>query len=204
MRHKGCWSSHPVNLSFSSISETFVTGAYVRIHKEMPGQKDKKTLSARVPHDIEVRVQEYRERCGINQTDAMRRLLKEGLDSIDEERRRTEGGARESPRDVEMSRTSTEQWCEDRFRTWLSGMLLSGSVTLALWIAFGAVELFPGIDPVQWLPTQLISIVIFVGIVLFLTFGAGSLVTGVFLKTGYAAKFDFWRNDSAEQDVGAT
>lgn len=165
----------------------------------MTGKRDKKTLSARVPRDTEERIQEYRERCGLNQTDAMRRLLNEGLDVIEEERRRDENGARES--EVEMSRTSTEQWCENRFHSWLSGMLLSGSITTALWISFFAADFMPAVDATQWLPAQLVAMLIFIGMVFFLTFGAGALVTGLLIKTGYAAQMDFWRDDTSEQDV---
>lgn len=169
---------------------------------------EKKTLSGRIPPDTEERFEQYRQRRGINQTDAMRRLLEEGLDAVEEEQRLMEQqaeSARESQEQdtVPENQTGTEKWCRSRFQTWLSGMLVTGSATLALWLSFGAALWYPGITPEQWLPTQVMAGVMFLGVVLFLTFGSGALVTGVLLKTGYARRIDQWQNSSPEQP-GAT
>lgn len=167
---------------------------------------EKKTLSGRVPPDTEERFQQYRERRGLNQTDAMRRLLDEGLDAVEEEQRLIQQqaeGARESQEKDIVSQTQTEAWCRDRFQTWLSGMLLSGSATLALWLSFGAVMWYPAVNASEWLPTQLIALLIFVGVVVFLAFGSGALVTGLLLRTGYAARIDLWQNNSSEQESAA-
>jgi len=63
-------------------------------------------------------------------------------------------------------------------------MLLSGSVTLALWLSYGAVVWYPAVNAAESLPTQLIALLIFVGVVVFLAFGSGALVTGLLYARG--------------------
>lgn len=159
---------------------------------------DVDTIGAQVSHDSQLheRFEDYEEEMGFeSRSEAVRSLLRTGLDAYQEEQ--------EQHREEARTSTATEEWCRDRFQTWFSGMLLSGSVTLALWLSYGAVVWYPAVNAAESLPTQLIALLIFVGVVVFLAFGSGALVTGLLLRTGYAARIDLWQNDSSEQESAA-
>ena len=159
---------------------------------------DVDTIGAQVSHDSQLheRFEEYEEEMGFeSRSEAVRSLLRTGLDAYEEEK--------EEYREEARTYTPAAEWCRNRFQTWLSGTLLSGSVTLALWLSFGAITWYPGINPADWLPTQVIAMMIFAGVVLFLALGSGTLVTGLLLRTGYADRIDRRKNDSSEQEPAA-
>ena len=156
----------------------------------------KDTIAAQVSHDSQLheRFEEYEEELRFeSRSEAVRTLLRTGLDQYEKEQ--------EEHREQARTSTPAEEWCKNRFESWLSATLLSGSATLALWLSFGAVTWYPGVNATEWLPTQLIALVIFVGVVVFLAFGSGALVTGFLLRTGYAARIDLGQNNSDEKEA---
>lgn len=143
------------------------------------------TIAAQVSHDSQLheRFEEYEEEMGFeSRSEAVRTLLRSGLDGYQQEQ--------EEYREEARTYTPAAEWCRNRFETWLSGTLLSGSATLALWVSFIVLTWYPAVNPADWLPTQIIAMMIFAGTIVFLAFGAGTLVTGVLLKTGYAQRLD--------------
>jgi len=156
------------------------------------------TIGAQVSHDSQLheRFEEYEEEMGFeSRSEAVRALLRTGLDHHQEDKQEHRQEAR--------PRTPAAEWCQNRFETWLSGTLLSGSLTLALFLSFAAVAWYPAINAAEWLPTQLIALLIFAGVVVFLAFASGAFVTGLLLRTGYAERLDGWQSSSNDKEAGA-
>lgn len=153
---------------------------------------DKKTLSARVPTDTAERIEEFRMRRGINRTDAMRRLLDEGLDvygvGIEEEEEETDTTEKSDP-DIGPL-TQSERWFRKKFEGGLAGMLLTAPATLALIVVFGGMDFFLSVNLTTWLPAEVLSVLIMLGILAFVVFGVVAGVTGAFLKLGWARQLD--------------
>jgi predicted DNA-binding protein len=164
----------------------------------------KKTLSGRVPADTEERFEEFRMRRGLNKTDAMRRLIEEGLDSYEQDESAAEGSATDDEsEDVEIGPlTQSEKWFRQKFESSLAGMFLSAPATLALLLAFVLTQSLLNVNAAEWLPTQLLAVVIFIGLSAFLMFGVASIVTYVALRTGLARRLD-QRAEAGEKEATA-
>lgn len=146
---------------------------------------ERDTIGAQVSHDSQLheRFEDYEKEMGFeSRSEAVRSLLRTGLDTYEEEK--------DEYREEARAYTPAAEWCRNRFETWLSGTLLSGAGTLALWVSFIVLTWYPAVNAADWLPTQIIAMMIFAGTIVFLAFGAGTLVTGVLLKTGYAQRLD--------------
>lgn len=174
----------------------------------------KPTLSIRLDQELWDRFEAYRKRRGLNKTRAGENLLDVGLEveeSMEEdaleavvERRESEARMGQAEEIETRPLSRTEEWCRDRFESWFAGTLLSATATLSLLLVFSAANLWPGLDPAAWLPTQLLSVVIFVGVVVFLTLLLGTIVTGLLVRTGYAQRIDDWREHGAiDREVAA-
>jgi len=164
----------------------------------------KKTLSGRVPADTEERFEEFRMRRGLNKTDAMRRLIEEGLDSYEQDESAAEGNTTDDEsEDVEIGPlTQSEKWFRQKFESSLAGMFLSAPATLALMLAFGLTQSLLNVNAAEWLPTQLLAVVIFIGLSAFLMFGVASIVTYGALRTGLARRLD-QRAEAGEKEATA-
>lgn len=176
-------------------------GVYGSIRTDMA---NKKTLSGRVPADTEERFEEFRMRRGLNKTDAMRRLIEEGLDSYEQDESAAEADAvADDSADVEIGPlTQSEKWFRQKFESTLAGMLLSAPATLALFLAFGLTQSVLNVNAAEWLPTQLLAVVIFIGVSFFLMFGVGAIVTYIVLKLGIARRLD-QHADAGEKEAAA-
>jgi ABC-type multidrug transport system fused ATPase/permease subunit len=163
---------------------------------------EKKTLSGRVPADTEERFEEFRMRRGLNKTDAMRRLIEEGLDSYEQDQAPAERSATaDESEDVEIGPlTQSEKWFRKKFESTLAGMFLSAPATLALILAFGLTQSLLNVNAAEWLPTQLLAVVIFIGMSAFLMFAVGAIVTYVVLKLGIARRLD-QRAEAGEKEA---
>jgi hypothetical protein len=91
----------------------------------------KTTLSARVPEDVEERFEEYRQSRGMNKTNAVRRLLEEGLDAVEE---------REESDDPEVTEASLfnnrEAWLRIQFERFAPWVLISAPVFVVSLFAY--------------------------------------------------------------------
>jgi len=143
-------------------------------------------------------------RRGLNKTDAMRRLIEEGLDSYEQdERAARESGTDDESEDVEIGPlTQSEKWFRQKFESSLAGMFLSAPVTLALFIALALAQTFLNVNAAEWLPTQLLSLLIFIGLAAFVVFTLGSGVTYTVLKLGIARRLD-QRAEAGEKEAAA-
>jgi len=164
----------------------------------------KKTLSGRVPADTEERFEEFRVRRGLNKTDAMRRLIEEGLDSYEHDESAAEGRATDDgSKEVEIGPlTQSEKWFRKKFESSLAGMLLSAPATLALILAFSLTQSVLNVNAAEWLPTQLLAVVLFIGLSAFLMFGVASIVTYGALRTGLARHLD-QRAEATEKEAAS-
>lgn len=143
-------------------------------------------------------------RRGLNKTDAMRRLIEEGLDSYEQdESAARESGTDDESEDVEIGPlTQSEKWFRQKFEGALAGMFLSAPATLALILAFGLTQSLLNVNAAEWLPTQLLAVVIFIGMSAFLMFAVGSIVTYAVLKLGIARRLD-QRAEAGEKEAAA-
>lgn len=160
---------------------------------------EKKTLSGRVPADTEERFEEFRRSRGLNKTDAMRRLLEAGLESHESGGNAT---AADTP-DVEIGPlTQSEEWFQQKFEGSLGTMLLSAPASLSLAVMFGvAAVFFPG-DAAAWLPMQVLALLVFGSVVVFVMYAVLAAVTYGALKSGLARWLD-GRGRSEENDISA-
>lgn len=157
---------------------------------------DSKTpVSGRIPPETDERLTEYREEHDLNQSDAIRKLLDAGLDA--------EFGSDDEDDEIEIGPlTQSEKWFRQKFEASVAGFLLSAPVTLALFIALSLASVFLEINIAEWLPTQLLSLLILIGISAFVVFVLAALFTGLVLRSGLARWLD--ERTSAEKQEVAT
>lgn len=150
---------------------------------------EKKTISGRVPADTWERFEQYREAHDLNKTDAMRRLLEDGLDA------NKVGIGEQEEEDVEVGPlTHSEDWFQQQFESSFLYMLLTAPATLALLLAFGGAQFYFPVDVGEWWPTMILALLIFLGMAGFLMFFVATVITGLFLKLGWARRIDQWQS----------
>lgn len=155
----------------------------------MSQDKKKPMLGVRVPEDTKERFDEYREECGINKSDALRRIIETGLDEIEAEKQ----GHREDARTV----TGAEEWCAEKAQSWAGVAILSAVGFAFLFLVFVANHI--GFTVV---PDWPISLAMFAFLFAFVMFGGGALATWTALRTGFARDFAQRRSQLDEQGAG--
>lgn len=135
---------------------------------------EKDTIAAQVRYDssLHERFEEFEEQRGFeSRSEAVRTLMRAGLDEFDDEQEQHRQEARAS--------TGAEQWLQDRARSWLGAGVLS-AVGFALLFALYAVNHY-GFAAV---PDWPISLAMFLTMFTFVVFSGGSLLAHVALRTG--------------------
>jgi len=164
---------------------------------------EKKTLSGRVPADTEERFEEFRMRRGLNKTDAMRRLIEEGLDSYEAT---TENGVPNSTGEDSDSReevaigplTQSEKWFSNKGESALAFVFLSAPATMALFVAFIIMQSFMGMTTAD-LPLQALALLISIGIALFSVSAVVAGAAWLAVKTGLARRLDRSSGDDEKE-----
>lgn len=156
----------------------------------MGNSKRKPVVSTRLPEDTKDRFDDFRDDRGINQADALRRVVKVGLDTIEEQEREMQRNAR--------TQTPAEQWCHDKFQSWTGLALLLGVGFTVTFVAFLAVT-FTSIAVPEW-P---IALTLFAFLAGFIIFGGGGLVTYVAVRTGLARDLEQRWGAGDHDEVGA-
>lgn len=162
---------------------------------------EKKPISGRVPADTEERFERFRRQRGLNKTDALRRLLNEGLDSY--ERQRLGEPHPDAPPDSTATDdvddtddidtwllTRGEEWFSSVFRSALAGVILTAPATLGLWITWTVLDEVLTVNAVEWFPTQLLALAILAGLMAFVVLGAVSVAAYGALKLGVAERLE--------------
>lgn len=155
---------------------------------------EKKTLSGRVPADTEERFEEFRMRRGLNKTDAMRRLIEEGLDSYEAAEESRSSNATDSSNDGQEQvdigpLTNSGEWFKNKGESALAVVFLSAPATLALFIVFLGMQ--AGLEMSSSdLPLQALAFLISIGIAVFAVSAFFSIVALVAVKTGIARRLD--------------
>ena len=134
---------------------------------------EKQVLSGRVPADTHEQFEEYRKERNISKSDALRRLVDEGLDGVEEEKQQHREDARTS--------TGVEEWLQERARSWLGFGVLSAAGFATMFGLF-MVNSFTA----QFFPDWPISLAMFSFLLGFLMFTGGSMLATVALRTGLA------------------
>lgn len=137
---------------------------------------DVDTIAAQVSHDSELheRFEEYEEdRRFETRSEAVRALLRAGLDQYEEEQQEHREDARTS--------TGVEEWLQERARSWLGFGVLSVSGFATMFGLF-MVNSFTA----QFFPDWPISLAMFSFLLGFLMFTGGSMLATVALRTGIA------------------
>ena len=137
---------------------------------------EKDTISAQVRKDSPLyeRWEEYEEEQKFeSRSEAVRALLRTGLDKYEEERQEHREDARTS--------TGVEEWLQERARSWLGFGVLSVSGFATMFGLF-MVNSFTA----QLVPDWPISLAMFTFLLGFLVFTGGSMLATVALRTGLA------------------
>ena len=135
---------------------------------------DVDTIAAQVSHDSQLheRFEEYEEdRRFETRSEAVRALLRAGLDQYEEEQQEHREDARTA--------TGVEEWLQDRGRSWASVGILS-AVAFAATSALFAVNRFV----FQIGPDWVLPLAVVLSLFLFLVFFGGALLAAVALRTG--------------------
>jgi Arc/MetJ-type ribon-helix-helix transcriptional regulator len=136
------------------------------------------TIAAQVSHDSQLheRFEEYEEdRRFETRSEAVRALLRAGLDQYEEEQEQHREDARTS--------TGVEEWLQERARSWLGfGVLsLAGFGTMFALFALNSLT-------AQFIPDWPISLAMFASLLGFLMFTGASMLATVALRTGLARR----------------
>jgi predicted DNA-binding protein len=155
---------------------------------------EKKTISGRVPADTEERFEEFRMRRGLNKTDAMRRLIEEGLDSYEQDESAVEGSATaDESEDVKIGPlTQSEKWFRQKFESFFAGALLSAPAALTLFLAFALLQYLGLVNASDGLPGLVLISLFAIAMLVFLVFGVGTIITLIALKFGIARWLNRW------------
>lgn len=140
---------------------------------------EKDTISAQVRKDSPLyeRWEEYQEEQKYeSRSEAVRALLRTGLDKYEEEQQEHREDARTS--------TGVEEWLQERARSWLGFGVLSASGFATMFGLF-MVNSFTA----QFFPDWPISLAMFSFLLGFLMFTGGSMLATVALRTGLARQF---------------
>jgi Arc/MetJ-type ribon-helix-helix transcriptional regulator len=139
---------------------------------------EKETIAAQVRNDspLHTRFEEYEEeRKFESRSEAVRALLRAGLDAHEEEQEH-----REEARTV----TPGEKWCREKVQSWMGMGILSAMGSAFLFLVFGANHI--GFTVV---PNWPIYPAMFAFLSLFVIFTGGALAAWTTLRTGFARRF---------------
>ena len=135
---------------------------------------EKDTIAAQVSYDssLHERFEEYEEDMRFeSRSEAVRMLLRAGLDEYEKEQEEHRAEARTS--------TGAEEWLQDRARSW-AGLGVLSSVGFVLMFGLFTVNRFG----LTLLPDWPISLAMFVSLFTFLMFTGGAVLAVVALRTG--------------------
>lgn len=149
---------------------------------------EKEVISGRVPADTYDDFEQYREEREISKSDAVRRLVSVGLETVQEEQREERQSAR--------TQTAAEEWCREKLQSWAGVAILSAVGFAFLFIVFTANYFGVAIVP-DW-PIALAMLAFLFG---FGVFGGGALVLWTALRTGFARDFAQRRADDREVEA---
>lgn len=140
---------------------------------------EKDTIAAQVRKDspLHERFVEYEEEQKYeSRSEAVRSLLRAGLDAHEEEQQEH----REEARTV----TPAEQWCQEKAQSWMGMGVLAAMGFAFLFLVFTANYL-----GVSIIPDWPISLAMFSFLILFVIFTGGAVAAWTALRTGFARKF---------------
>jgi len=140
---------------------------------------EKDTIAAQVRKDspLHTRFEEYEEEQKYeSRSEAVRSLLRAGLDAHEEEQ--------QEHREEARTATSAEQWCREKVQSWMGMGVLSAMGFAFLFLVFTANHVGFNIVP-DW-P---ISLAMFSFLILFVIFTGGAVAAWTALRTGFARRF---------------
>ena len=149
---------------------------------------EKEVISGRVPADTYDEFEEYREERNISKSDAVRRLVDIGLDTVQEEQKQERQNAR--------AVTPAEEWCQEKARSWTGIGILS-----AMGFAFLFIVFMGGYFGVTIVPDWPLALAMSAFLMSFVMFTGGALVARTALRTGLARRLS--ESGEAAQEVNA-
>lgn len=152
---------------------------------------EKDTIAAQVRRDspLHERFEEYQEEQKFeSRSEAVRALLRAGLDAHEEEQ--------QEDREEVVVATRAEEWCAEKLQAWLGMAILSafGFITLSGVYLIG----YSGVSIIPDLPLTLAMVALFFGV---LIFGGGAGVVWAALHFGFARKLALTPSGDSEVEA---